>query len=53
MNTFMEERDRIFADSNYFIALFSPADSLHIRALEIAEALERKKHILVISNSHL
>jgi predicted nucleic acid-binding protein len=46
----MEESSRIFADSNYFVALFNPGDSLHRNALSIAKKLDAEKCSLVISN---
>lgn len=37
-------------DSNYLVALFNPADSLHLSARQIASALNQKTNILVISD---
>lgn len=42
--------ERIFADSNYFIALYRIVDSLHKKALEIARNLQKQGATLVISN---
>lgn len=42
--------ERIFVDSNYFIALYRISDSLHEHALRITHALEQKGMILVVSN---
>lgn len=47
MGIFME---RIFADSNYFVALYRAVDSLHEKALEIARNLQKQGATLVISN---
>lgn len=46
----MEKNERIFVDSNYFIALFNPTDTLHDHAKKIAAHLDSAKCILVISN---
>lgn len=41
---------KIFADSNFFIALFNPSDTLHNRALLAKEKLEKDGYPVVISN---
>ncbi len=46
----MENNERVFVDSNYFIALFNPFDNLHLKARKITEELVREKIPLVISN---
>ncbi|MEK7541546.1 MAG: PIN domain-containing protein [Patescibacteria group bacterium] len=46
----MENRSRVFADSNFFIAFFNPADSLHPRAVAAAKKLYQDDAVLVISN---
>ena len=50
MNISMEESDKIFADSNYFIALSHPDDAHYEKAVLAAVDLEREKVILVVSN---
>lgn len=46
----MAGSDKLFVDSNYFIALSNPSDILHRDALEIATILEHEKPFLVISS---
>lgn len=46
----MEGNNRVFADSNFFVALFNPFDSLYGRADQIAGKLAAKDFRLVISN---
>lgn len=46
----MEENNRIFVDSNYFVALFTPTDSLHQKSLKIAKQLGSQGFSFVISN---
>ncbi|TSC71798.1 MAG: putative nucleic acid-binding protein, contains PIN domain [Parcubacteria group bacterium Gr01-1014_70] len=46
----MEENKRVFVDSNYFIALFNPADSLHKQAISVGRKLHNERTQLVISN---
>lgn len=42
--------ERIFVDSNYFIALYRANDSLHSKALEIARTFDNQEKAFVISN---
>lgn len=42
--------NRIFVDSNFFIALFNPADSLHSRAIRAGRKIEKDGFKLVLSN---
>lgn len=46
----MEKNERIFADTNFFVALFHPADALHQDARRIATACSAASALLVISN---
>lgn len=46
----MEQTDRVFVDSNYFVALFNPSDSLHKNALDVARRIDLQNISLVISN---
>ncbi|MDP3724922.1 MAG: PIN domain-containing protein [Nanoarchaeota archaeon] len=46
----MEKSETIFADSNYFIALFYPKDAQHEKARKIARALDAGECPLVISS---
>lgn len=46
----MAEFEDIFVDSNYFIALFNPQDSLYPQALTIAEQLKGMAGQCVLSN---
>ncbi len=46
----MENRSRVFVDSNFFVAFFNPADSLHSRAVAAAKKLYQDDAALVISN---
>lgn len=46
----MEENKCVFVDSNYFIAFFNPADSLHRQAADIGRKLNSEDTQLVISN---
>ncbi|MBI2645068.1 type II toxin-antitoxin system VapC family toxin [Candidatus Uhrbacteria bacterium] len=46
----MATGERIFIDSNYLVALFNPADSLHIHAKKIATQLDITKRDFVVSN---
>ena len=46
----MEERTRVFVDSNVFIALANESDSLHKRALSTLTALERENFDILINN---
>ena len=46
----METSDRIFADSNFFIALFHAGDSLYSHAQHIAKTIDVHRIPLVISN---
>lgn len=42
--------NRIFVDSNYFVALFNPTDALFEKAQAIAKILDTQEFPLVISN---
>ncbi len=43
--------DRLFVDSNFFVALFNPHDSLHAEATRLARALDAADQcVLTISN---
>ncbi len=44
------EITRVFVDTNYFLALLNPQDSLHVRALDLAKRIEDPKLSLVVSN---
>lgn len=46
----METEQRVFADANYFVALFNPADSLKAQALAVAQDISDSGITLVISN---
>lgn len=46
----MDASERIFADSNFFVALFNSDDSLNKKAFEVADRLDDAKASLVISN---
>lgn len=46
----MEKNERIFVDTNFFVALFHPADALHEDARRIAAACSVASTLLVISN---
>ena len=46
----MEISERIFADSNYFIALFSSRDALYDRARACARIIAAKRYSVVISS---
>lgn len=46
----MEENKRVFVDSNYFIAFFNPADSLHRQAVDIGRKLNNERTQLIISD---
>lgn len=46
----MPNNNLIFADSNYFVALFNPADTLNKKAANIAQELDRRGVQLAISN---
>lgn len=46
----MEEFSKVFVDSNYFIGLFNPEDSLYQKANEIGSRLDRIAKRLVVSN---
>jgi len=46
----MEESKRIFVDSNYFVALFNPSDTLYQKALKIAKKIDERDMPLAISN---
>ncbi len=46
----MAASERVFVDSNYFVALYNKSDSLHPNALAIAKEIESHGTALVISN---
>ncbi|HZX49667.1 MAG TPA: PIN domain-containing protein [Candidatus Paceibacterota bacterium] len=46
----MEERNKVFADSNYFVALFNTDDSLYEEARHIAQKISSDATQLAISN---
>ena len=46
----MERNKRIFVDSNYFVALFNPSDTLYQKAIRIAKKIDKEKISLAISN---
>lgn len=46
----MEKSERIFADSNFFIAAFRKDDNLHVKAQPIVKEFEKKGVQLVISS---
>ena len=46
----MEKSKRIFVDSNYFIALFNPQDSLCKRAEELSQKLYEEERSLIFIN---
>ncbi len=46
----MESSSRVFADSNFFIALFNSSDSLYTKAVSAAQILDGQATTLVISN---
>jgi predicted nucleic acid-binding protein len=46
----MAASERVFIDSNFFIALFNPADSNHARANALAQQLESRRDQRIISN---
>lgn len=50
MNTYMANKNSVFVDSNYFIALFNVSDSLHDQAGELAESMLKQDVSLCISN---
>ena len=50
INTCMAENDFIFVDTNYFVALFNPSDSLHEDAREISKILAKENKQAIISN---
>lgn len=46
----MAKSEGVFIDSSYLIALFNPADTLHIKAKKITETLYQSAYSHVISN---
>lgn len=44
------EDEKIFVDSNYFVALFNPNDTLHKHASVVAKRIDTEHHRLVLSN---
>lgn len=47
MATAILPRDEVFLDTTYAVAISSPSDQLHLRALELAAELERAKAKIV------
>lgn len=45
-----QKRNSIFVDSNYFIALANPKDSLHTVAFQLSKQIASEKYSVVISN---
>lgn len=43
----MGESNKIFVDSNYFIALYNPLDSLHPKAIEINQKITEKETLFI------
>lgn len=46
----MDKDSRIFVDSNFFIALFNPTDTLNQKALTISQKIKKENPQLYISN---
>lgn len=46
----MAKNNQVFADSNFFIALFNPSDTLHAKAIAISQKLAKEKPKFYISN---
>lgn len=46
----MVEKSEIFADSNFFISLFNPSDSVHQKAIKIKKQLNKKRVGLIITS---
>ena len=46
----MERSERVFVDTNYFVALFNPSDTLHARAIRIGKEIDAAGVRLVMSN---
>ncbi|MBL7159235.1 PIN domain-containing protein [Candidatus Microgenomates bacterium] len=46
----MDKNNRLFVDSNFFIALFNPTDALNQKALTISKKLKKENPRLYISN---
>lgn len=46
----MEQSERIFLDSNYWVALFNSNDALYPAARALARKLDKEKSALIISN---
>lgn len=44
------DKNRIFVDSNYIIALYNPQDSLHLKAQKLARQIKKGDFQLFISN---
>jgi predicted nucleic acid-binding protein len=44
------ENNKVFVDSNYFVALFNPNDALYQRASIVAKKIDAKRQRLVLSN---
>ena len=49
-DTCMERNERVFVDTNYFVALFNSSDALHREALRVAKEIDAAGARLVISN---
>jgi len=50
MNICMAKDNKVFVDSNFFIALFNPPDTLHQKAVAISRKIKKEKPRLYISN---
>ena len=46
----VKQGDLVFVDSNFFIALFNPSDSLYQEALKISQKIKKDNPLLYISN---
>ena len=46
----MAEENKIFADSNFFIALYNPSDSLHSESVRISQKIKKEDPDIYISN---
>lgn len=47
----MEESNRVFVDSNFFVALFHPADALHERAAAFLRQLQKAPMLFATATS--
>lgn len=46
----MAEVNKIFSDSNFFIALYNPSDSLHSESVRISQKIKKETPDIYISN---